>query len=78
MNNNCEKCTVLSIDSMPLGWNTIVKEDWVDDLSGGTEWKQFECIHCGSIHNIKYRDVGASRSSWFFKNELPKYLGFND
>ena len=52
MNNNCEKCTVLSIDSMPLGWNTIVKEDWVDDLSGGTEWKQFECIHCKSIHNI--------------------------
>ena len=44
MNNNCEKCTVLSIDSMPLGWNTIVKEDWVDDLSGGTEWKQFECV----------------------------------
>jgi len=32
MNNNCEKCTVLSIDSMPLGWNTIVKEDWVEDL----------------------------------------------
>lgn len=74
MKNNCEKCTVVTVDNMPSGWDKIVEEGQIDDLSGGTEWKQFKCNHCESTQNIKYRDIGKSRSSWFFKNEFPKYL----
>ncbi|WP_159725850.1 hypothetical protein [Acinetobacter proteolyticus] len=78
MENYCEKCAVLTSIGQPLGWTKIIKSGCVNDLSGGTEWQQFECSDCKSIKNIKYRDIGISRSGWFFKNEFPNYLGQND
>ncbi|MCU4366950.1 MULTISPECIES: hypothetical protein [Acinetobacter] len=78
MENYCEKCVVLKGGGQPLSWTKIINRGCVNDLSGGTEWQQFECSDCKSIKNIKYRDTGISRSSWFFKNEFPNYLGQND
>ncbi|MFJ0260963.1 hypothetical protein Q4247_10170 [Acinetobacter baumannii] len=75
MVTTCEKCFVNSSVNLPIGWNKIVNFGEVDDLSGGTEWQQFECCSCGSTKNIKYRDIGISKSGWFFKNEFPEFLG---
>lgn len=70
---NCDNCKAID-NTLPIGWYKCIEDGCEGDLAGGVKWELYKCKFCGSVNNLRYRDVGINSSSWFYKNDTSNYL----